>query len=559
MKGYLAVDIGASSGRVMLGQLLAKQGDGQNDGQNNGRYGKENVEQSAGQGDWPESDLESGLKNGSDSASKLASESVSASTSKSNSEDDQKANHKIVLTELHRFKNGAQQVGAYKVWDVDGLLENIVIGLEKAQQAGVTECTLGIDTWGVDYCLLDAAGQRIGPAIAYRDDRTEDAVALLQQKIALAEVYEKTGIQVQPFNTLFQLLVEAPARLGQAESLLFMPDYLNYCLTGVKACERTIASTSQLLNLETGEFDAELLALLGIPAKLFPPLVEPGTVLGPLQAEKFPGRDLPNVQVVAVTEHDTAAAVLATPGQTNAQGQNDWAFLSSGTWSLLGSENAGPLVSAASFAANYSNEEGHHHTYRFLKNIMGMWLIQEVAHDFDSAFSFAELVTLAAAEPPFAQFIDVNDPAFLHPKNMIGAIQTYCRQTAQCVPETPGTLARAIYDNLALCYACELEKLTALVGHPLTARNIVGGGSQNAFLNQLTADVSGYTVLAGPVEATALGNIATQMMTAGAVASVASVRALMARSFPLKVFTPRNDYAKRFADYKNFIQKRSKQ
>lgn len=483
MEGYLAVDIGASSGRVMLGQL--------------------------------------------------------------------DEHNKITLKELHRFKNGAKKSGQYKVWDVAQLLENIVTGIEKAKHFGVTKCTLGIDTWGVDYCLLDATGKRLGPAIAYRDERTEDAVEKLQKKINLRQVYEKTGIQTQSFNTLFQLFVEDEIRLDQADTLLFIPDYLNYCLTGVKACERTIASTSQLLNLETGQFDTELLKLLGVKKEIFAPLVEPGTVLGPLLKEKFPGHDLPEVQVIAVTEHDTAAAVLATPGDTN----NDWAFLSSGTWSLLGTENLSPLVNDESFVANYTNEEGINHTYRFLKNIMGMWLIQEVSRNFSDEYSFAEFVTLAKDKRPFAQFIDVNDAAFLHPENMIAAIQTYCKNSEQRVPKTPGELARAIYDNLALCYASELENLEKIVGHPLTTLNIVGGGSQNQFLNQLTANVSGKLIIAGPVEATALGNIATQMLAKDVFNSVIDIRTTIAASFPSQLFVPEEDFVAPLTDYQKFINK----
>lgn len=458
---------------------------------------------------------------------------------------------KITLTELHRFKNGATLQGKYKVWDVEGLLKEILTGVAQAKKQGISECTLGIDTWAVDYCLLDAEGKRLGPAIAYRDDRTENAIAEMDQVFPIAKIYEKTGIQILPFNTLFQLWKEEPQRLAQAQSLLLIPDYLNYCLTGVKALEKTNLSTTQLINLKTDDFDEELLKVLNISRDLFPPVVEPGTILGKLNAAQFPSFDLPEVTVIAIASHDTASAVLATPGEAD----ENWAYLSSGTWSLLGSENTTAIANPESFAANYTNEGGVNHTYRFLKNIMGMWLIQEVSRNYSGNISFAEFVELAKKEPAFAQFIEVNDNDFLHPDNMIMALQNYCRKTQQKVPTSPGELARAIYDNLALCYAKELKELQRLTGKPLTSLNIVGGGCQNEFLNQLTANASGLTVYAGPVEATALGNVMMQMLATGELKDVTEARHVLKKSFPQKVFTPQSNQAVPLAAYEKFLQK----
>lgn len=462
-------------------------------------------------------------------------------------------NKKITLNEIHRFKNGATKQGKYYCWDVDQLLAEILIGLQKAKRAGITKCSLGIDTWGVDYCFLNHEGQRVGDAIAYRDSRTEQAPALFATKMPLTKLYAKTGIQIQPFNTIFQLLVEEPERADQAATLLFMPDYLNYCLTGQKFTERTIASTSQLLNLETKTWDEDILQILGLTKDIFAPLIEPGTSVGSIQIEKFSDFDLPEVEVVAVASHDTASAVLATPGKST----ENWAYLSSGTWSLLGLEKSNPLASPQAFAQNYTNEAGINGTTRFLKNIMGMWLIQEVARNFNQQYSFAEFVTLAQKEPAFAQFIDVNDLVFLHPDNMIEALKNYTVMTQQKIPATPGQLARAIYDNLALCYAHELEQLQHLTNMPIDILYIVGGGSQNEFLNQLTADCSQIKISAGPIEATAIGNVVMQMLAKKIFKNLQEARNIIQQSFPSKVFTP-SETKVPLVQYKNFLKEQIK-
>ena len=331
--------------------------------------------------------------------------------------------------------------------------------LRKIKQNGIEHCYVGIDTWAVDYCLIDKDGTLLGDPIAYRDSRTKKAVEKFQKLMSLETLYEKTGIQIQSFNTIFQLLVEQRALLEKTDKLLLIPDYLGYVFTNQAVTEKTNASTMQLLNPANDTWDEELLDLVGIRKEQLPPLVDAGTILGSLVKEKFPDFDLPEATFVSVASHDTASAILGTPGQGR-----DWGYISSGTWSLLGVETKVANVSREAFNENYTNEWGAHNTIRFLKNIMGMWLIQEVARMQDYQYSFPELAELAAKEAPFQQFIDVNHESFLNPENMIVAIQDYCQKTGQKIPETPGAIARCIYDNLALCYASELEKLEKMTG-----------------------------------------------------------------------------------------------
>lgn len=456
----------------------------------------------------------------------------------------------MTLTEVHRFKNGFRQTAGHERWDIAYLIQEILSGLEKLKQSGVTECFVGIDTWAVDYCLLDRKGQLLGDPIAYRDVRTKDAVAKFQQMMPLETLYEKTGIQIQPFNTIFQLLAEDKHVLAQADKLLLIPDYLGYVFTNQMATEKTNASTMQLLNANTQTWDPDLLALVGVSETLFAPLTEAGTILGELQRTAFPAYDLPKATFITVASHDTASAIIGTPGCGR-----DWGYISSGTWSLLGIESTVPNVTQTAFLENYTNEWGAHNTIRFLKNIMGMWLIQEVARCQNYEYSFPELADLAKRTPAFQQYIDVNDPCFLNPENMIEEIQLYCRKTGQTVPITPGEIARAVYDNLALCYACEIEKLAAVTGTDETLQNlhIVGGGSNNLFLNQLTADLANIPIEAGPGEATAIGNIVLQMVVTKTFSSIAEGRECILRSFPFTHHEPAGDYTPILTDYKEHI------
>ena len=451
----------------------------------------------------------------------------------------------ITMKEVHRFKNGFAHRKGCDRWDVNYLVTEILKGLEKVKKQGVNACYVGIDTWAVDYCLIDAQGQLLELPIAYRDKRTEQAVSDFSKELSLERLYEKTGIQIQPFNTVFQLFVEDEELLSRAEKLLLIPDYLGYVFTGKAVMEKSNASTMQMLNPGTQMWDLDILSISGITPALFPPLVDAGTVLGPLKRAQFPAYDLPEATLINVASHDTASAVVGTPGQGDT-----WAYISSGTWSLLGVETQMADVSQAAFRANYTNEWGACNTIRFLKNIMGMWLIQEVARNQEYRYSYAELAALAARQPPFQQMIDINDDRFLNPLNMIEAIQAYCRETGQQAPVTPAELARCIYDNLALCYAKELAHLCTLTGAKgLHKLHIVGGGSNNELLNQLTADLSGVEVESGPAEATAIGNIVMQMLCMDEFADLREARAAIHRSFECKRFVPRASDSRIMARY----------
>lgn len=443
---------------------------------------------------------------------------------------------RISLEEIHRFKNGFMEIDGTDYWDADHLIEEILIGLEKVKQRGISECYVGIDTWGVDYCLLDANGQPLSQPVSYRDDRTEGAFEEFDRGLPLNQLYEKTGIQLQPFNTVFQLLREDRQKLAQAKQLLLMPDYLGYVLTGNAVLEKTNASTMQLMNLKTRKLDEDVLTAIDVDKELFPNMAEPGSILGPILKEKFLRYDLPDATFITIASHDTASAVVGTPGK----GEN-WAYISSGTWSLMGVEIEEGISTSETFEANFTNEWGVQGTIRFLKNIMGMWLIQEVARIQEYRYSYPELAELASQEEAFVSLIDVNDPRFLNPKDMIQEIQTYCHETNQPVPATAGKLARCIYDSLALCYAVELEKLEKITGKTLTQLHIVGGGSNNDFLNQLTADACGINVLAGPGEATAIGNIIVQMVATKGFGTLVEGREGIKKSFPMKEFQPQKE------------------
>lgn len=456
---------------------------------------------------------------------------------------------KMSLTEIHRFKNGFSETAGADRWQIQHLTTEILKGLAKVKAAGIEECYVGIDTWGVDYCLLDEAGELMEAPIAYRDKRTQDAMADFDEKMPLTELYQRTGIQLMNFNTVFQLLVEDKEKLAKASSLLLIPDYLGYVFTGNQVLEKTNASTMQLLNLTTRKIDSEILAALEVSEELFPPLVEPGSVLGELQQARFPEYDLPKATFITIASHDTASAVVGTPGAGE-----DWAYISSGTWSLMGAELKDGIATPAAYDANFTNEWGVAGSIRFLKNIMGMWLIQEVARMQDYQYSYAELADMAAKEAPYQQFVNVNDDRFLNPANMIEEFQAYCRETGQKVPETPGEIARCVYDNLALCYAVELKNLQAITGRKINKLHIVGGGSNNRLLNQLTADVCNITVEAGPGEATAIGNLVVQMVATSGFGDLASARKAVRDSFDLHTYEPSNPDAPAIVEeYETFL------
>jgi rhamnulokinase len=451
---------------------------------------------------------------------------------------------KLVMNEIHRFANGFREVDGTSYWDIDHLLNEIIKGLAEAKKRGYHSVTVGIDTWAVDYVLVDENGNRLQEVIAYRDSRTEQTISKISRHINKKSIYEKTGIQFLPFNTLYQLYEEKQELIKRAKHILLVPDYLGYCLTGRAVTEVTNASTMQMLNVKTRDFDEELLALLFIERRQFPPFAEPGEELGPLVKERFPKADLPDCRVIVAASHDTASAIAGTPGE----GEN-WAYLSSGTWSLLGIESAEPVISERSLEDNYTNEWGVFGTYRLLKNIMGMWIMQEVRRHLPVDYTFAEFVDEARNVEHFRQFVDLNDDRFLNPVNMVEEIKSYCRETNQPVPETAGELAACVYDNLAIIYAIAIRDLEEMTGQRIDRLHIVGGGANNKLLNQLTANVSGRTVYAGPSEATAVGNLMMQMIASKELGSLQEGRELIRASFPLQIFSPQEQAAKRIEQF----------
>ncbi|MNW47127.1 Rhamnulokinase [compost metagenome] len=445
---------------------------------------------------------------------------------------------RLSLQEIHRFDNGFSERDGHCYWDIDHLYREILCGLQQAKQLGIENCTLGIDTWAVDYALLDGKGERIGEVYAYRDSRTLEAVPQVHEIHPFARIYEKTGIQHLPFNTLYQLFAHDREELATAEQILLVPDYLYYLLSGRRISEMTNASTTALLNLQTRDYDPGLLELLGLPRSKFPALTEPGTRLGKIKPELVRDYGLPECELIVAATHDTASAVLGVPASGDS-----WAYLSSGTWSLIGVERQTPLATAEAMERNYTNEWGAYGTYRFLKNIMGMWLIQEVRKDYDKQHSYAELVELAEEVSPFRSLIDCNDDRFLNPANMTEEIRRFCAATGQPVPDTPGEVARCIFDSLALSYDVYLKEFERLTGQKPETLHIVGGGANNGLLCQWTADVSGIQVEAGPTESTALGNLLVQMISSGAIRDIGEGRELIRRSFPIQTYVPRGTNA----------------
>ena len=441
-------------------------------------------------------------------------------------------NHKLQIKEVHRFANGFTEKNGVCYWDIDHLLTEILKGLQIIKSLGYDDCTVGIDTWAVDYVLVGQDGKRLQEVVAYRDRRTENTVEKVTKQITKETIYLKTGIQFQNFNTIYQLYEENKEKLADAHHILMVPDYLGYCLTGKAVTEVTNASSTQMLNVHSRDFDEELLQLLNISKDKFAPLTQPGTILGSLQKDWFPEYNLPEAKIITVATHDTASAVLGAPGRNER-----WAFLSSGTWSLLGMELKQPVVSETAFAHNYTNEWGAYQTTRFLKNIIGMWLIQEVRRLFPKNYTFPQFVEEARKVEGYEPYINFNDDRFMNPANMIEEIQNYCRETNQKVPETAGELASCIYKNLAIIYAIAMDDLEEITGDTVERLHIVGGGAHNDMLNQLTADISGRTVYAGPTEATAIGNLVMQMIATEELKNIEEARQFIRDSFEIKEFT----------------------
>lgn len=463
---------------------------------------------------------------------------------------------RMVLEEVHRFDNRQVRKNGHDCWDIDHLWQGILDGLKACKALGKVPATVGIDTWAVDFVLLDQNGRMVGDAVAYRDSRTEGADKLVEKKISPANLYARTGIQKQNFNTIYQLAAlqkEHPEQLEAAHSLLMIPDYFHYRLTGVQKQEYTNATSTGLVHADKKTWDRELLDLLGLPRRLFGPLSMPGTVVGPLKEEIAAQVGFQTTVVLPAT-HDTGSAFLAVPAQDNHS-----VYLSSGTWSLLGVENEEPITTEESRKQNFTNEGGAWYRYRYLKNIMGLWMIQSIRRELNGVayvagkeraawtldvrpgerqWTFPDLIAAAEAASDFPSVVNANDERFLAPASMIAAVQAACATAGQPVPRTVGQLMQCVYRSLTLCYKNAIAGLSQLTGKTYTAIHIVGGGCQDNYLNRMTAAICRLPVWAGPVEGTAIGNLVIQMIHSGEFADLAAARQCIRESFEIKEVLP---------------------
>lgn len=436
---------------------------------------------------------------------------------------------KIRLEEVYRFWNGMDNKDGSLCWDVDRLFREILTGLKKCKEIGKIPSYMGIDTWGVDYVLLDKDDNILGNTYGYRDSRTNGMDEKVYEMIPEEELYKRTGIQKAIFNTIYQLMdvkLNHPKDMEAAETLLFIPDYFNFKLTGTKVNEYTEASTGQLLNPETKDWDYELIDMLGYNRRMFCKVTKPGTKVGNFTAaiQKEVGFDC---EVILPATHDTGSAVLAVP--TN---DDNAIYISSGTWSLMGVERMEADCSLESMKQNFTNEGGYDYRFRYLKNIMGLWMIQSVKREFEEDLSFGEICARASKET-ITSIVDCNDDCFLAPKSMIQAVQDFCANTNQQVPKTVGEIASVIYNSLAKCYGDTIEGLEKVTGKTYDRIHVVGGGANAGYLNELTAKYTQKPVYAGPTEATALGNLAVQMMYAGELGSLVEARNCIRNSFEI--------------------------
>jgi rhamnulokinase len=459
---------------------------------------------------------------------------------------------RLAVHEARRFANTPLALSGHIHWNVYALLDEIKGAMRDAAATGARPDSVGIDTWGVDFGLLARDGGLLGLPFCYRDNRNAGAMEDYLKLVPKQALYDATGIQFMPFNTLFQIYAMVRERsplLAAAADLLFMPDLFNYLLTGKKAAEFTIASTSQILDPRTKAWIPGLFQAMGLSKRLLQDVVEPGTVLGPLVDDIAAETGLREVPVVATAGHDTAAAVAAVP----AEGTN-WAYISSGTWSLVGVEATSPVITPASLAANFTNEGGVGGTIRFLKNVAGLWLVQgcRKAWAEDGTLSYEELARAAETAQPFTALVDPDDPGFLNPPDMPEAIASYLRRTGQALPGSRAALVRSLLESLALKYRYVIDQLRHVVGRRVDKIHVIGGGSRNSLLCQLTADATGLAVIAGPAEATAIGNILVQALALGRISSLAEMRSIVRDSFEPRTYEPAGTAADWDAAYVRF-------
>lgn len=445
-------------------------------------------------------------------------------------------NGKMIIEEIHRFSNGNEKKEGELIWNVDDLFSEIIIGMKKCKDVGKIPVSVGIDTWAVDFVLLDENDKRIGNAVAYRDSGTKGMDEKIYEYVSQDELYAKTGIQKQIFNSIYQLMAwkeRKPELFAKAKTLLMIPDYFHFLLSGVKATEYTNATTTQLVSPDTKDWDGQILDDLGYPSSLFSNIVHPGTCLGALaeNVQQMVGFDC---KVVVPATHDTGSAVMAVPLSSGKENE-DILYISSGTWSLMGTELAEADCSENSKIHNFTNEGGYDYRFRYLKNIMGLWMIQSVKKEIGEGISFGEICDIAS-KAKISSLVDVNDARFLAPNSMTEEVKKACRESNQQVPCDLAETAAVIYNSLAQCYGKTVVEIEELTGKHFEGIHIVGGGSNAEYLNNLTAKVTGRKVYAGPTEATAVGNLCAQMIAAGELSSLTKARNCIYDSFEIKEY-----------------------
>lgn len=446
------------------------------------------------------------------------------------------ADGRITLEELHRFSNQPVKSGNALHWSIDALFAELKTGLKRAAARQLPISSISTDSWGVDYILYDANDEILKPVWHYRDARTARGVELTTAKVEWPTIYRETGIQFMGLNTIYQLAAEPAERLAATKQLLLIGDAFNFYCSGVARNEVSLASTTQLYNPCTKSWSKPLLAALGLREEMFAPVVESGSRLGELKPDLATEVGLPQIEVIASCSHDTGAAVAAVPGL----GEN-WAYLSSGTWSLMGVEWPHPIITDQGRDLNFTNEIGYGGTARILKNIIGLWLVQECRRDWaqrGAEYDYAQLTEMATAAKPFVSLINPADPRFVSPDDMPARIAAFCRETDQPVPDSPGAFVRCAFESLALYYRIVLRQLEQLTGRQIEQLHIVGGGSKNMLLNQFAANALGLPVVAGPAECTALGNVLVQAIAHGHLASLTTAREVVRNSFEVIVFQP---------------------
>lgn len=439
-------------------------------------------------------------------------------------------NGKMILEEVHRFENGMKMKGEELCWELDILFKEILTGMKKCKELNKIPVSVGIDTWGVDFALLDENDKLLGNTVGYRDSRTTGMDEKVYSIIPEKDLYLRTGIQKQIFNTIYQLMAvkeKHPEHLAKAKSLLMVPDYFHFLLTGIKKTEYTEATTGQLINPETKKWDMELIEMLGFPKTIFKEVINPGTELGELTKEVQEEIGY-NCKVVVPGTHDTASAVLAVPSN-----REDTLYISSGTWSLMGIERPSADCSLKSKEHNFTNEGGYDYRFRYLKNIMGLWMIQSAKKEFKTKYSFAEICE-AASKENIKSIVDCNDIRFLAPASMIDEVKKACIESKQEEPKTDAQVASVIYNSLAECYKNTIDEIEEITGKKYTQINIVGGGANAEYLNELTAKYTGRQVFAGPTEATAIGNMMVQMMKNKELKDLKEARECVFESFEIK-------------------------